>query len=149
MRAYTFALYNLLLNIILGVMTFMPLFGVGMPGVVLWSGNGTGTYQFVHNETYNFTASNQSVVVLPYDPNLTEQSNISTYRPGGMADFDIFGAIMTVVTQFWKLTAFTGWLLYNLGFHPNVYIALTTGQYFVYGFGIIQFFLNRPEKEYA
>ena len=147
MRAYTFALYNIMLNIMLFVLVAFPLFGVGMPGVVLWSNpNGTGSYQYVANTTYNFSASNSSVMVLPYDPDLMNQTNLSTYKPGGMADLNLFDGIMTIGELFWKATAFTGWLLFALGFHPYVYLALTAGQWAVYAFGLVQFLTNRGER---
>jgi hypothetical protein len=147
MRAYTFALYNMMANILLFTLTAFPLFGVALSGTVIWSGaNGTGTYEYVDNATYNFTTSNGSVMVLPHDPALINSSNVSNFSPTGVGDIDLFNGVILIATQFWKLTAFTGWLLYALGFHLYVYMALTAGQYFVYVFGIIQFVFNRPEK---
>lgn len=136
-----------MLNVLIFSLTAFPLFGTALPGTVLWSGaNGTGIYSYVNNGTYNFTTTNGSVMVLPYSPDLINQSNVSTYQPTGLSDIDLFNGIILLATLFWKATAFTGWLLYSLGFHLYVYMALTLGQWAVYVFGVVQFVTNRGEK---
>jgi hypothetical protein len=146
MRAYTIALWSLLMNLALGVVTLMPLFGVALSGTVLWSDNGTGNYSYVSNSTYNFTTVNGSMIVLPVDRNLTEAMNFSGYHVGGMTELNFFDSILRFAEAVWRATAFAGWLLFNLGFHVVLVGLVTTAQYFVYAFGVIQFLTGRGGK---
>ena len=93
MRAYTIALWSVLMNLALGVLTLMPLFGVALSGTVLWSGNGSGNYSYVSNSTFNYTTTNGSMVIIPVDRNLTEAMNFSGYHVGGMTELNFFDAI--------------------------------------------------------
>lgn len=149
MRAYTIALWSLLLNLALGVFTAFPLFGSALSGTVLWGGNGTSgniSWEYVSNGTYNFTTVNGSTVVLPTDPNLTEAMNFTQFHVGGMTEINFFDAIFRFAEAVWRATAFAGWLLYNLGFHMYLVGMVTTAQYFVYAFGVIQFLTGRGGK---
>jgi hypothetical protein len=146
MRAYTIALWSLLMNLALGVVTLMPLFGVALSGTVLWSDNGTGNYSYVSNSTYNFTTVNGSMIILPVDRNLTETMNFSGYHVGGMTELNFFDSIFRFAEAVWRATAFAGWLLFNLGFNIVLVSLVTTAQYFVYAFGVIQFLTGRGGK---
>jgi hypothetical protein len=149
MRAYTIALWSLILNLALGVFTFMPLFGVALSGTVLWGGNvtnGTGTWEYVDNGTFNFTTTNGSMIIVPHDQNLSEAMNFSQYHVGGMTELNFFDAILRFADAVWRATAFAGWLMAQLGFHMMLVGLVTVSQYFVYAFGVIQFLTGRGGK---
>jgi len=146
MRAYTIALWSLLMNLALGVLTLMPLFGVALGGTVMWSDAGAGNYSYVSNSTFNYTTMNGSMVIIPVDRNLTEVMNFTGYHIGGMTELNFFDAIFRFAEAVWRATAFAGWLLFNLGFHSALVAMVTTAQYFVYAFGVIQFLTGRGGK---